>query len=373
MNHTRPTRVTLLCLALTALLGGPLHGQEAGPRVELHGFGSWAYGRTNGNEYLSGDQRGRYDDASFALIVTASVTDHLFVTGQAFWVDGPAGTEAELDSAFAEWTFSDKLKLRAGKVKLPFGISTEVFDVGTLRPFLALPQVVYGPAGILGEAYTGVGLTGFFELKGAWGLRYDAFGGGQHLEEFSAPEAVARGRDVEEATEPEITRDMVGGHLLVETPLRGLQFGGSFYTGRDTTSAHRTGVGLQAEYEAGPWTIRSEYAHERVTDDLKLNALYGEVGYHLDSHWQAAAQYGRLSTDLAGLSSPKTSSLLRHEEIAAGLNYWWSPDFVFKLSFHHVDGNRFAGPDPRELAAAVAAGRLKEKTNLVLFGAQFSF
>ena len=56
-----------------------------------------------------------------------------------------------------------------------------------------------------------------------------------------------------------------------------------------------------------------------------------------------------------------------------GLNYWWNPNFVFKLSFHHVDGNRFAGPDLQELAQAVASGTLQKKTNLVLFGAQFSF
>ena len=44
-----------------------------------------------------------------------------------------------------------------------------------------------------------------------------------------------------------------------------------------------------------------------------------------------------------------------------GLNYWWTPNFVFKLSFHHVDGNRFAGPDPQELAQAVASGNVAEE------------
>src|SRR6185295_6741622 len=125
--------------------------------------------------------------------VVASVTDHLRVIGQVHWSDDPEGTDILLDSSFAEWTLSDKLKLRAGKVPQPFGISAEVFDVGTLRPFLELPQAVYGPVGIVGESYTGVGLTGSLELKGGWSLSYDVFGGGQHLEELFPPEAVLRG------------------------------------------------------------------------------------------------------------------------------------------------------------------------------------
>ena len=120
-------------------------------RVQLHGFGSWAYGRTDGNDYLAGSDGGRYDDASFTLNLVAAPVDHLRIVGQPDWRDEPEGTHIKLDYAFAEWTFSDKLHLRAGKVKQPFGISTEVFAVGTLRPFTELPQAVYGPAGLVGE------------------------------------------------------------------------------------------------------------------------------------------------------------------------------------------------------------------------------
>jgi phosphate-selective porin O/P len=367
-----PSRVAApLLLAIVPVVS--VQAQEAASPIEVHGFGSWAYGRTNGNEYLSGDEKGRYDDGAFSLNVAASPADRLRVVGQTFWEDGPEGTEIDFDFAFAEWTYSDKLKLRAGKVPLPFGISSEVFDVGTLRPFLALPQVVYGPVGIVGESYTGVGLTGSFASKGGWGLTYDVFGGGQHLEEFQPPEAVARGEDFDEITEIEKTRDMIGGRLELATPLSGLRVGGSFYTGRQSADVRRSGFGLQAEYLTGPWSVRSELAHETVRDDFKATGFYGEAAYRFDPHWQVAAQYGRFTSDLAAVPAPAASSLLDHEEMAVGLNYWWNHNFVFKLSFHRVDGNRLAGPDPSELAGAVAAGTLKSKTNLVAFGAQFSF
>src|SRR5262249_38789429 len=153
----------------------------------------------------------------------------------------------------------------------------------------------------------------------------------------------------------------------------GLRFGASAYTGKEIGSGRRTGVGVQAEYLTRLWSIRSEYVHESVKDDVSGDGFYVEAAYHLDRHWQAAVQYGRFTSELAEMPAPEAPSLLKHEEVAVGLNYWWDPNFVFKLSYHHVDGNRLAGPPPEELADVVAAGALQQKTNLVLFGAQFTF
>jgi hypothetical protein len=362
-------------LSLAGLSMGPTAAvaQDAVERLDVHGFGSWAYGKTNANQYLAGDHDGRYDDARLALNVVGSVTDRLRVVGQLEFLDGPDDTEVQFDYSFAEWALSDKLKLRAGKVPMPFGISAEVFDVGTLRPFLELPQSVYGPSGLVGESYKGVGLTGSLALKGGWGLTYDLFGGGQELDEYLPPEAVILGEEFTESIELERTRNMLGGHVVVETPVMGLRFGASAYTGDEVGSLRRTGLGAQVEYLAGPWSVRSEYTRESVKDDLEANAFYAEVAYRIDPHWQVAGQYGRLTSDVLPVPEPAAPSLLDHEEIALGLNYWFNPHFVFKLSYHHVEGNRFAGPHPQELAEVAASGTLKEKTKLVLFGAQFSF
>lgn len=299
--------------------------------------------------------------------------DHLRIVGQPNWKDGPDGTHIKLDYAFAEWTFSDKLHLRAGKVKQPFGISTEVFAVGTLRPFTELPQAVYGPAGLVGENYKGIGFIGLVTFKSHWELEYNVYGGGQELEEYLPPEAVAEGEEFEDPIELERTKDMLGGRVRLETPVVGLSFGVSAYTGNEIGSERRTGLGIQVEYLAGPWSLRSEYAHESVKDDLEADGFYAEAAYHIDGHWQVAAQYGRLTSELAPVPEPAAPSLLKHKEVAVGVNYWWTSDFVFKLSYQHVDGNRFAGPAPEELAEAVATGTLKQKTELVLLSTQFSF
>ena len=346
--------------------------QEPGAPV-LHGFGSWAYGRTDGNAYLAGDHEGRYDDASFTINVSSSVTDRLRVVAQAEWQDGRKGTEIELSYAFAEWKVSDKLSFRAGKTKLPFGVSTEVFDVGTLRPFVELPQAVYGPSGIQGEAYKGLGLTGTFDLKHGWSLDYDVYGGGQDLTEYVAPESVTLGEPFTDGFEFERTRNLIGARLVVDPPVIGLRIGGSVHTGHEIGQSRRTGVGLQGEYRRDRWSARSEYAREAVRNDSTVTGFYGELAYRFGPHWQVAGQYDHLTTHLDAAPTPPVPSLLRHEEVAAGLNYWWHVNFVFKLSYHHVSGNRFAGPVAEDLLNAVTSGTLKEKTNLVLFGTQFTF
>jgi hypothetical protein len=371
----KPLASGLCALLVSALtIGGArtLQAQQTEHQVDIHGFGDWAYGRTDGNVYLSGARPGRYDDASLALNVSASVSEKLRIVGQVAWADDAGGSNVNLDYSFAEWTLSSHLKLRAGKVKQPFGISAEVFDVGTLRPFVELPQAVYGPAGLVGESYKGVGLDGTHALKAGWSLDYDVYFGGQTLREFAPPESVVRGLPVEETEEIERTRDMLGARLVVETPVQGLSFGASSYAGMEIGSHRRIAVGGQVEYLSGPWSLRSEYVHESVADDMVGDGFYAEAARRL-GRWQVAGQYGRFTSEVRGVPPPRAHSLLDHEELAASLNYWWDLNLVFKLSGHHVDGNRFAGPEPEELAADAGADRLKQKTNLVLFAVQFSF
>ncbi len=60
--------------------------------------------------------------------------------------------------------------------------------------------------------------------------------------------------------------------------------------------------------------------------------------------------------------------------LALGLNYWMNPNLVFKLSYHIVEGNRFALPmDVADYLAAYQKGSFDETTHLIVFGTQFSF
>ena len=86
------------------------------------------------------------------------------------------------------------------------------------------------------------------------------------------------------------------------------------------------------------------------------------------------ARYERLDADAESGITESTASLFEHHEIAVGVNYWFSPSFILKLSFHDVDGNRLAhSDDPAEILRQIESGELNETTRLIRFGAQFSF
>jgi hypothetical protein len=157
-------------LAVVSLVIGsavPALALDAGDgKLSVNGFGRWGYGRTGGaNRYFIGSERGEYDNAQFSLAVNARPAPDVVVAGQLFVV---SQGEVRLDWAFAEYRFDDLLRVRAGKVKNPFGLFMEVKDVGTLRPFFALPQTIYGPGNVASESYLGAGFTGEWMAETGW-------------------------------------------------------------------------------------------------------------------------------------------------------------------------------------------------------------
>ncbi len=342
-------------------------------KVYIHGFGSWGYGRTDSNKYLFGVEGGEYDYLDFALAVTAKPKENLQVKAQLYWNADDDGTEAAVDYAFAEWRFSDILRLRIGQVKHPFGIYGEIFDVGILRPFFALPSSVYNETGISAEAYKGAGFTGFLQTVNDWGLGYDIYVGELNLDSENPIRYFGELNENEEGFgEEHNIKDILGGRVTIDVPIDGLKLGISGYSGKEENTAERHSVyGVHGEYLSNVWSVRSEYYRQIDGDELKLNAFYFEMARKFSRNWQIAARLERLNTVLPEVDTREAPSLLKHRENVIGINYWFNSYFVLKLSYHHVDGNRFAKPEA--LDAALLNHTLKEQTDLFIFGAQFAF
>jgi hypothetical protein len=369
----RSVYTAVLVTAATA----PLHGQSLSPAVAVHGFGSWAFGRTGDNVFLNGTPEGEFRRVSMALNLSARVEDKLTIHAQGELREDEDATRTTLSFAFAEYAMSDRLRLRVGQVKHPFGLYTEVFTVGTLRPFLELPQGFYGPIGFAGESYRGLGLSGTVE-SGRWGLAYDLYGGGNDLQKFAAPEEYYAGstlQDVAEETEDQSTRNVVGGRLVVNTPVAGLSVGASSYTGilNEPAANRRTVIAAQIEYRSDRLTIAAEGAHEDQVRDEVATGGYVQVAYKVRPRWQVAAQGDYLTNRFFGVESTNTPSLQYHKEAALALDYWVSSALVIKAEYHRVNGNRFSMPHPENLLSVLSANELRTATHLFQFGGQFSF
>ena len=162
----------LVAMTLGAVGGRPLFGQDLSEqKVNVHGFGGWSLGRTSANRYLSGAPKEEDGHTTFSLNVSAELGPKLTVVSQVFWRSGMGEHESSLDMAFSEWKCSDRAKLRVARAPHPFGLYSQVFDVGTVRPSPELPQSVYGPVGFFAVSYSGFGLVGFRAHKSGWSMR----------------------------------------------------------------------------------------------------------------------------------------------------------------------------------------------------------
>ena len=373
------------CLALMALAATPLAAQSVTSTIDIHGFGGWAYVKTDGHKYSLGTEGGEYDNAEFALNVSAKPFEKLSVVAQVRLESGSDQEQADLDYAFAEWTFNDAARVRVGRVKHPFGIYGEVFDVGTVRPFYSLPQSLYGANGFTARAYNGAGITGNVPV-GKWGLQYDVYGG-QIEGDFETPGLLSTSSKY--FAEPSITfgyrvENAYGGRLNLATPMEGLTLGVSGYTGQAYTDLSnvdtdkRDVYAAHADYTRNRFAIRSEFGHLKNGSDFNVDAGYVETSYRITEHWQVAARWDQVDVTLPGTNLnnlPKIfPQLLDHREAALGVSYWFSPNFVVRGSYQRTEGNRFAFPETSdEVKAALTSGNLDRSTDMILIGAQFSF
>lgn len=375
----------LLALAAT----DQVRAQSTDERYSFQGFGGWAFADTN-NDNRSGfiaSEQGDWNNYYFALNVAARPLDKLSIRAQAFWAEDQRGKRVNLDYAFAEWAHSPALKLRVGKTPVPFGIYTEVYDVGTVRPFYMLPQFYEGPLGLIPKSYVGVGVTGGKPLGEQWELQYDAFGGEIHLEPFST-DALA---GFDPATQLPVFvsvqnqlvgREMVGARLLLASPAKGLDFGATlFYVNHLLQSVeggelqeysvtdHATFANVRARYQKNGFALQAEWLGA-LARDADVKSIYAEASYKLDRHWQVAAQYENSDISIAPTEN-FPEPLRHHESYGLALNYWVSPEFALKLNGYKVDGNMIAQPELPGLRAAL--GSIDQSTTVVVVGAQFSF
>ncbi len=340
-------------------------------RLTVGGFGQWGYGRTAGeNAYFVGNEEGNYENAQFSLAVTAQPEDDVLVAGQIFLA--PDG-EVSLDWAFGEYRLHDYLRLRAGKVKNPFGIFMEVKDVGTLRPFFTLPHSIYGAGGFGAESYLGAGLTGEWEGAAGWGVAYDLFGGALEMPVFEPEQALLAGPPPFDFSAVQVeereAKDVVGGRLIIATPATGLSFRLSGFTGsvEEGGSKERITVyGVSAEYALDRFQIRGEVLRATIGSEETNLAGYAEASWNVLPKVQVALRFEALRREREGI--PDRNPILEHVEGAVGLSYWPSPNLAFKASYHRADGNRFAIP-----AISAVDGSIEGRTDLFVAGAQFAF
>src|SRR5256886_3759494 len=170
--------LVLLAQRPAAAAGLTLPGQLA--ELQIHGFISQGFLLTSANDYLAHSSEGSFEFTEIGLNFTLPATDRLTLGLQIFHhALGPIGDyRATLDWYSLDYHWRDWLGIRAGRVKVPFGLYNDSSDIDSARTAILLPQSIYPAANrdfLL--AQTGGELYGFKDLGVAGGLDYRLYGG----------------------------------------------------------------------------------------------------------------------------------------------------------------------------------------------------
>ncbi len=348
-------------------------------KLSINGNGGWAYLRTDHNLYGLAEPQARWDTAMFDLLLSARPMPDLVLNAQ-IGFDPVSGDEdgdgVSLEWAFAEWRFSDLARLRAGKVKQPFGNYAELQFVGTARPFYTLPQGIYGPSEMAAESYWGVGLTGEALAASGWGLQWDVYGGALGATVYE-PWRKLETPPSQELQKPEdmLHRDLLGARLSLLTPwdvtLRASGFHATMQpmeAGEPAEKADLWVAGLSLFYRGEVLWLSAEAFGTREPGAETQRTAYLEAAVFLWRKLQLAARGETVRVSLPGVA---TQPLLQHDEVAVGLNWWFDPSFVVKVSGHAVRGKRFTqAVDP---GTTFPYAEPTDRTNALVIGTQFTF
>ncbi len=386
------SRFAKLAVLLAAVIAAPAVADpfyQSG-NLQLQGFAAQSLITTSHNNFF-----GRTQDALGTGFTEAGVNGvwqprpGLLVAGQVLYrrAGKNDGHNVRLDYLQAVWPFwqhaDSTLELRAGKIKIPYGLYNETRDVPFTRPSILLPESIYfDTARNFALAAPGAG------LNARWQTAYG---------EWQANFAAVRPGRLDAATEANFLGGNRPGHL----------YSGATYAAQlrwstldqstllalswvDARAGYRPAPGdplgagkisyapwvLSAQQHLGTVTLTTEYGrpHIRLYDfnlpqtlDVRTRAWYVQGAWHFRPHWVALLRYDSYisplkNNPLAALSgNPYFSRYAK--DWTAGLRWDVTPTLMLRAEFHHVTGTIWLpaldNPNPQQEARVWNMGLLQ--------------
>lgn len=350
----------LIIAAVELVAAAAIFAQDSGEsnRLQFHGFATQAFVVSSHNNYLGMDTcNGSAGWTEAALNVNDQVTEKLRVGIQLHYTRlGAFGGDAPtVDWAAGDYAFNENLGLRAGKVKIRWGLynDTQDYDPGYL--WSLLPEPVYAVDWRATDlAQNGVEIYGKVPLGEGSRLQFSAYYGDytDASNDGYAENYIEEG--VNFVTNP--GGRTPGADLRWVTPLQGLTIGASLMTynanGTLLNGTYREPMTFWPAYYAkydyknlflsGQYTKLVEYDITTVTggapsiDGTDTRAWFAMEGYHLTSKLQAGAYYTHY-LDASGGDSSDPGNF--YGDWVVSTRYDINAGFYAKLEAHFIDGN----------------------------------
>jgi hypothetical protein len=348
--------VGILILAAPSMAGAA----EIDSKIQIHGFLSQAYARTDGEQYLGITEDGTTDYRNIALQFRFQIADRqslVFQLGHESRGESPIDAfrdDVEMDWAFYEAQL-ENMTFRVGRIPLPLGIYSELRDAGHLLPFYGPPVTIYGETSYASESIDGAGATFFLFRDSPWSVDVDLFAGQSTFSEKGRT-GIAKFSD---------TSDDWGVRVWLNTPVEGLRLGYNHHSFKPEGSiVLRNDVAQTFDYLSFDWTrerwlVRSEVGTgEFALPFLKANVDLGYVtlGYSpLPKFWVYLESERRNVAVRPQVAPDRTS----HKSVGISLTYSINDRTVLKLEHQHVhstDMDRLLNPiEVPEVDATIAS------------------
>src|SRR5467141_3909369 len=328
-------------------------------QLQVHGFISQGFLYTTDNNYLANSSRGSFEFTELGLNFSLQPMDRLSLGLQIFSHDlGPIGDyRATLDWYSVDYHWQDWLGIRAGRVKLPFGLYNDISDVDSARTAILLPPSIYPAQNrdfLL--AQTGVEAYGYTRLGSAGALDYRLYAGTIFLDVKPQPGSPF--------TVVDLNVPYVAGGRVQWLPIDGLRLGGSLQFLRlDTdllasSASARVAVRIpatlwvaSAEYAVQDFLLAAEYSRWLVKTESSNPSLFPEgsttserayvlASYRVNSWLQAGTYYSRLVPDVDRRTFPAG---MQHDfalTLRFDVNRYW----LIKAEGHYMRGTAGLSP-----------------------------
>ena len=297
-----------------------------GSKFSVHGYLAQAYAVSESRQILGIPPEGTTEYRDVALQVRYDADRRNSVVAQLrheqYGETENASNAVELDWAFYQRNFSDRVSVKAGRIPLPLGIFNEAGGAVATSPFFRPPTEFYE------RQYSSKTLEGVLTSvslgdPAGWSFDVDAYGGRWALEEWGGEHADAR--------------DAYGAQVWANTPWAGVRAGGGAYrcTVHPATGDSADYLMLHASVEADfdRWMVAGEY----LTGDLdtygRYDAVYAQVGVQASRRVSIHLRGARARMNVPMDDGYPVNARIS-DDLGLALNYAIRPAVVLKLEGH---------------------------------------
>ena len=355
------------------ITGPGLHLRE----VQIHGFVSEGGFVSTANDYIGSSSHGSLKLFEAGINFSTEVTDRLRAGMQIFAREfGTLEDSPRVDWAFLDYGWRSWLGIRAGVIKMPFGLYNEYADIDAARVPILLPQSVYPfqNRDVL-LSHTGFSIYGNVALGGAGDLDYQVWLGTLSIPNNALNLAGATLDSID-------TKYVTGAQVFWHLPVEGLRVGATVVrtsidfnlTLDDANIAALIAAGIvpagysgalvvsqrpdlwaigSAEYVHGDWMFAAEYSralkHQQTTLPAALPAFdqdeerfYGMATYRPASWAEVGGYYSVHYADVHDRNGDNPMYAEKFDawqrDLAATIRFDVNDHWLWKLEGHFMDG-----------------------------------